>query len=54
MWITHNPTAEREQAGSRPALIISPRSVQLIRRISNEELLAVVARIEALIVTPDA
>ena len=104
VWITLNPTAGHEQAGRRPALVVSPRSynrktglcvicpatrqangyafeveianqdgtssvvlsdhlrsvdwkarqIQLIRPVSKEELLAVVARIEALLVSPDA
>lgn len=103
VWITLNPIAGHEQAGRRPALVISPRSynrktglcvlcpasrqvkgyafeveianpdgtktvvladhlrnvdwkarnIQLIRRISAAELSEVVARIDALLISPD-
>ena len=102
VWVTLNPTAEHEQAGRRPALVISPesynrktglcvlcpatrqakgyafevaianpdssivvladhlrtvdwkaRNTQLIHRVSDAELAAVIARIEALLVDPD-
>ncbi len=104
VWITLNPIAGHEQAGRRPAMVISPRSynrktglcvlctatrqakgyafeveitnsdgsttvvladhlrnvdwkarnIQLIRRVSEAELSGVVARIDALLVSPDA
>jgi mRNA interferase MazF len=104
VWITLNPIAGHEQAGRRPALVISPRSynrktglcvlcpatrqtksyafeveianpdgtlsvvladhlrnvdwkarnIQLIHRVSDAELSEVVARIDALLVSPDA
>lgn len=104
VWITLNPIAGHEQAGRRPAMVISPRSynrttglcvlcpatrqakgyafeveianpdgttsvvladhlrnvdwkarnIQLIHRISEAELSEVVARIDALLVSPDA
>jgi mRNA interferase MazF len=104
VWITLNPIAGHEQAGRRPALVISPRSynrktglcivcpatrqskgyafeveianpdgttsvvladhlrnvdwkarsIQLICRVTDGELSEVVARIEALLVSPDA
>lgn len=104
VWITLNPIAGHEQAGRRPAIVISPRSynrktglcvlcpatrqakgyafeveianpdgtttvvlaehlrnvdwtarnIQLIRRVSEAELSEVVARIDALLVSPDA
>ena len=104
VWITLNPIAGHEQAGRRPAMVISPRSynrktglcvlcpatrqskgyafeveianpdgttsvvladhlrnvdwkarnIQLIRRLSDAELFEVVARIDALLVSPDA
>lgn len=104
VWITLNPIAGHEQAGRRPAMVISPRSynrktglcilcpatrqakgyafeveianpdgtttvvladhlrnvdwkarkIQLIRRVSEQELSEVIARIEALLVNPDA
>ena len=104
VWITLNPTAGHEQAGRRPAMVISPRSynrktglcvlcpatrqakgyafeveianpdgttsvvladhlrnvdwkarnIQLIHRVSEAELSEVVAKIEALLVSPDA
>jgi mRNA interferase MazF len=103
VWVTLNPIAGHEQAGRRPALIVSPRSynrktglcvlcpatrqtkgyafeveiaspdgstsvvladhlrnvdwkarnIQLIHRVSDVELSDVVARIEALLVSPD-
>ena len=103
VWVTLNPTAGHEQAGRRPALVISPKSynrktglcvlcpatrqakayafevgisnpdgstsvvladhlrcidwkarkAQLIHRVSQMELTEVVARIEALLVSPD-
>jgi mRNA interferase MazF len=104
VWITLNPGAGHEQAGRRPAMVISPRSynrktglcvlcpatrqakgyafeveianpdgttsvvladhlrnvdwkardIQLIRRLPDAELSEVVARIDALLVSPDA
>ena len=104
VWITLNPIAGHEQAGRRPAVVISPRSynrktglcvlcpatrqakgyafeveianpdgttsvvladhlrsvdwrarnIQLICRLSDAELTEVVARIDALLVSPDA
>ena len=104
VWITLNPIAGHEQAGRRPAMVVSPRSynrktglcvlcpatrqakgyafeveianpdgtttvvladhlrnvdwkacnVQLIRQVSEAELSEVVARIDALLVSPDA
>ena len=104
VWITLNPIAGHEQAGRRPAMVISPRSynrktglcvlcpatrqakgyafeveianpegttsvvladhlrnvdwkarnIQLIHRVSDSELSEVVARIDALLVSPDA
>jgi mRNA interferase MazF len=104
VWITLNPIAGHEQAGRRPAMVISPRSynrktglcvvcpatrqtkgyafevqianpdgtttvvladhlrnvdwkarnIQLIHRVSDTELSEVVARIDALLVSPDA
>lgn len=104
VWITLNPIAGHEQAGRRPAMVISPRSynrktglcvlcpatrqakgyafevtianpdgttsvvladhlrnvdwqarsVELIRRVSDAELFEVIARIDALLVNPDA
>lgn len=104
VWITLNPITGHEQAGRRPAMVISPRSynrktglcvlcpatrqakgyafeveianpdgttsvvladhlrnvdwkahnIQLIHRLSEAELSEVVARIEALLVSPDA
>ncbi len=104
VWITLNPIAGHEQAGRRPAMVISPRSynrktglfvlcpatgqakgyafeveianpdgtvsvvladhlrnvdwkarhIQLVRRVTDAELSEVVARIEALLVSPDA
>jgi mRNA interferase MazF len=103
VWVTLNPIAGHEQAGRRPALVISPRSynrktglcvlcpatrqakgyafeveianpdgttsvlladhlrnvdwkarhIQLMHRVSDAELSEVVARIEALLVSPD-
>ncbi len=103
VWVTLNPIAGHEQAGRRPALVISPRSynrktelcvlcpatrqakgyafevqiasadgstsvvladhlrnvdwkarkVQWIHRVSDGELAEVIARIDALLVTPD-
>ncbi|MEZ6087898.1 MAG: endoribonuclease MazF [Pirellulaceae bacterium] len=104
VWVTLNPIAGHEQAGRRPALVISPRSynrktglcvlcpathqakgyafeveianpdgstsvvladhlrnvdwkarkVQLLHRVTDAELSEVIARIDALIVSPDA
>lgn len=104
VWVTLNPTAGHEQAGRRPALVISPKSynrktglcvlcpgtrqakgyafeveiknpdgmttvvladhlrnvdwtarnVQLMHRVTDGELAEVIARIDALIVSPDA
>lgn len=104
VWITLNPIAGHEQAGRRPALVISPKSynrktglcvlcpatrqakgyafeveianpdgstsvvladhlrnvdwkvrnVQLIHRVSDAELSEAVARVEALLISPDA
>ena len=104
VWVTLNPSAGHEQAGRRPAMVISPRSynrktglcilcpatrqakgyafevqngnpdgttsvvladhlrnvdwkarnIQLIHRASDAELSEVVAKIEALLVSPDA
>lgn len=104
VWVTLNPIAGHEQAGRRPAMVMSPRSynrktglcvlcpatrqakgyafevtianpdgttsvvladhlrnidwkarnIQLIHRASEAELSEVVARIEALLVSPDA
>jgi mRNA interferase MazF len=103
VWISLNPTSGHEQAGRRPALVVSPKSynrrtglcvlcpatrqtkgyafevriasddgtssvvladhlrnvdwqarnIQLIHRVSTSELSEVVARIEALLVSPD-
>ena len=104
IWVTLNPTAGQEQAGRRPALVLSPKSysrktglcvlcpaprqpkgyafeveianpdgttsvvladhlrnvdwharnAQLIHRVSVAELSEVIARLEALLVSPDA
>lgn len=104
VWVALNPIAGHEQAGRRPAMVMSPRSynrktglcvlcpatrqakgyafevtianpdgttsvvladhlrnvdwkarnIQLIHRVSEAELSEVVARIEALLVSPDA
>jgi mRNA interferase MazF len=104
VWISLNPTAGHEQAGRRPALVMTPKSynrktglcilcpatrqakgyafevaieggdgssgvvladhlrnvdwrarnVQFIHRVSDSELSEVVARLEALLVSPDA
>lgn len=104
VWVALSPTAGHEQAGRRPALVISPkaynrktglcvlcpatrqakgypfeveiggvdgtsnvilsdqvrsvdwraRNITLIHRVSREELSAVIARIDALLVNPDA
>jgi mRNA interferase MazF len=104
VWVTLNPIAGHEQAGRRPAIVISPRSynrktglcvlcpatrqakgyafevaianpdgttsvvladhlrnvdwkarnIQLIHRVSEAEMSEVVARIEALLISPDA
>jgi len=104
VWISLSPTSGHEQAGRRPALVVSPKSynrktglcilcpatrqakgyafeveianndgtssvvladhlrnvdwrarnIQLIHRVSTYELTEVVARVEALLVNPDA
>lgn len=104
VWVTLNPTAGHEQAGRRPALVLSPKSynrktglcvlcpatrqskgyafeveianpdgttsvvladhlrnvdwaarhIQLIHHVSNAELSQVIARLDALLISPDA
>ena len=89
VWISLSPTSGHEQAGRRPALVISPKSynrktglcvlcpatrqakgyafevaiarnvdwkarnIQFIHRVSDSELSEVIARIEALLISPD-